>query len=571
MNSLTSLAPGRFQTPGRPTPRFLRPRPWKSAVVSLLGSLLSFASAGESVKVSWKANPERDINAYEIHYGTVSGTYTRTVRVGGGARATKVDSLAPGTRYYFALVAVNTAGLKSVPSEEASFRTAGSGNRPPNGWILDPATGGTIRAGDSVSFSANAADPDGDKISVRWDFGTGSGVSPSTSLRTGAVRFNQPGTFVVKLQVTDQHGLSDPTPASRLIRVLPAELALIPRSGWALRYVNSEESNGFAAARAFDGDPSTFWHTSFRISNSPPPHELQIQLDTARDIGGFRYLPRQDAFSVGDIASYRFYVSMDGANWGPPVASGSFGDGKAEKEVRFPPKKGRFIRFVSLGDGGVSIHSNVAELNLLAAPAANRPPVAKGGSVKTPKNKAVAITLKGSDPDGNPLHYRVLGKPKNGTLQGIAPALTYRPKRGFQGADKIRYRVSDGSAVSKVVTIKIRVTAKKKAKNNNKNKNGGNKKSALAGDGKSTRGELSHQVSVARIDGARYRVLTIRKADLPAGRRPVVQVSSDLVHWSRGPRHTTVLRDDRSILKVRDNTPLAPGRKRHIRLKLLSR
>ena len=55
------------------------------------------------------------------------------------------------------------------------------------------------------------------------------------------------------------------------------------------------------------------------------------------------------------------------------------------------------------------------------------------------------------------------------------------------------------------------------------------------------------------------------------GRRPLVQVSSDRLDWFSGKRHTTVLRDDQKVLRVRDNTPFTATRKRHIRLKQISR
>ena len=67
------------------------------------------------------------------------------------------------------------------------------------------------------------------------------------------------------------------------------------------------------------------------------------------------------------------------------------------------------------------------------------------------------------------------------------------------------------------------------------------------------------------IDGKKYLTLTIDKtAGVPAG---TVQVSSDLVEWLSGKKHTTILVDDATTLKIRDNTPVTGGVKRYIRLK----
>jgi len=69
------------------------------------------------------------------------------------------------------------------------------------------------------------------------------------------------------------------------------------------------------------------------------------------------------------------------------------------------------------------------------------------------------------------------------------------------------------------------------------------------------------------VNGKKYRVVTITKPAVPTGRKIVVQVSPDLTQWFSGKKHTTVLVDDATTLKVRDNTPVKPGAKRYIRVK----
>ncbi|MES2660682.1 MAG: choice-of-anchor D domain-containing protein [Verrucomicrobiota bacterium] len=72
---------------------------------------------------------------------------------------------------------------------------------------------------------------------------------------------------------------------------------------------------------------------------------------------------------------------------------------------------------------------------------------------------------------------------------------------------------------------------------------------------------------IAVIDGLKYRTLTITRTPGTTVQLRDIQVSSDLVAWSSGANHTTVLRDTATTLTVRDNTPLTPETKRHIRLK----
>jgi hypothetical protein len=66
--------------------------------------------------------------------------------------------------------------------------------------------------------------------------------------------------------------------------------------------------------------------------------------------------------------------------------------------------------------------------------------------------------------------------------------------------------------------------------------------------------------------GLKYRAIVVTKAPGTAQLRRIVQVSSNLIDWYSGKNHTTVLRNTPALLKVRDNTPVTPGTKRHIRL-----
>jgi len=96
----------------------------------------------------------------------------------------------------------------------------------------------------------------------------------------------------------------------------------------------------------------------------PPPHEIQVDLAATYSVAGFRYLPR---IGHGHIGQYEFYVSLDGTNWGTPVATGSFPDTLAEKEVLFPPKTGRYIRFRALTNAVGQPWTTIAELNVYQA------------------------------------------------------------------------------------------------------------------------------------------------------------------------------------------------------------
>ena len=86
---------------------------------------------------------------------------------------------------------------------------------------------------------------------------------------------------------------------------------------------------------AIDGNPNTFWHTQWLGSSPVHPHQIIVDMGSAQEVGGFRYLPRPGGGN-GTIAAYKFYVSNDGTNWGVPVAQGTFANNGNEKTVNLP-------------------------------------------------------------------------------------------------------------------------------------------------------------------------------------------------------------------------------------------
>ncbi len=133
------------------------------------------------------------------------------------------------------------------------------------------------------------------------------------------------------------------------------------------RITAHSEHPGYGAALAIDGDPDTFWHTSYENGEVPYPHRLTIDLGKSVALSGFKYLPRQDMRN-GWFTDYEFYVSEDGDDWGSPVSRGSFAIDDMEKVVRFDkPVRGRFVRLVAVEGVNGNPWAAVAELDVLLA------------------------------------------------------------------------------------------------------------------------------------------------------------------------------------------------------------
>ncbi|MGQ9478352.1 MAG: Ig-like domain-containing protein, partial [Candidatus Bipolaricaulia bacterium] len=84
-------------------------------------------------------------------------------------------------------------------------------------------------------------------------------------------------------------------------------------------------------------------------------------------------------------------------------------------------------------------------------------PQAPGLSISTDEDTSLEMTLRGSDPDDDPLQYIIISGPTHGSLSGTAPNMTYTPDPNYYGADSFTYKVSDTVLESAVATVTITV------------------------------------------------------------------------------------------------------------------
>jgi uncharacterized delta-60 repeat protein len=104
-----------------------------------------------------------------------------------------------------------------------------------------------------------------------------------------------------------------------------------------------------------------------------------------------------------------------------------------------------------------TVDSAPATVSISIAPV-NDPPVAAGQTITTPEDTPVAVTLAGTDVEGDTLVYRVVTQPEHGTLAGTPPALTYTPAADYHGPDAFAFVANDGVADSAPAMVAISVT-----------------------------------------------------------------------------------------------------------------
>lgn len=93
------------------------------------------------------------------------------------------------------------------------------------------------------------------------------------------------------------------------LELLDADGKPLSHEGWTIAYVDSEEraKEDGTAENAIDGQTANFWHTEWSDKKPGHPHRLILDLGQTREVGGFRYTPRQGQ-GGGRIRDYKVYI-----------------------------------------------------------------------------------------------------------------------------------------------------------------------------------------------------------------------------------------------------------------------
>lgn len=112
--------------------------------------------------------------------------------------------------------------------------------------------------------------------------------------------------------------------------------------------------------------------------------------------------------------------------------------------------------FTFVADDG-ELESAPAQVRIRVMRLENRPPEVESFSVDTDQEQSVTFSLRGIDPDGDPLTWQILSEPEHGQWARQGAEVTYAPDAGFHGEDRLVYRASDGLLVSAPGEVTLRV------------------------------------------------------------------------------------------------------------------
>jgi ribosomal protein S30 len=111
--------------------------------------------------------------------------------------------------------------------------------------------------------------------------------------------------------------------------------------------------------------------------------------------------------------------------------------------------------FTFTADDGSSTGTGTVSITVTPV---NDAPGADDQSLTLPEDGSRAITLTGSDIDGDALTYGIASSPSHGTLTGSGADRTYTPDANYHGPDSFTFGVDDGNGGSDTATVAITVT-----------------------------------------------------------------------------------------------------------------
>jgi hypothetical protein len=125
---------------------------------------------------------------------------------------------------------------------------------------------------------------------------------------------------------------------------------------------------------------------------------------------------------------------------------------KYDNSSNTPNTTARVIN-VKVNDGGLDSNEPHSTVSVTAH---NDPPTATDQSVSTNEDTALAVTLSGTDPEGDTLTFSY-SQPAHGSVTGLAPGVTYTPNPDYCGPDSFDFTVDDGNGGTDTGTISITV------------------------------------------------------------------------------------------------------------------
>lgn len=277
--------------------------------------------------------------------------------------------------------------------------------------------------------------------------------------------------------------------------------------------------------------------------------------------------------SISAGAHHSLFVKTDGTVWAAGLNSfGQFGNGTTVGS--YTP-----VQVMKLTPGVPEITVVKGKLNLISGKSS-----ITWGKVKKGSNNTVTLTIRnaGTAPlnlmtaslHGTKVrHFSITAKPASSLAPGKTTTLriTFRPKSIGSQATTLRITSNDANENPFEIRLSGEGTGISKASV---------PRPQLAVYGSRVNGVFSpiskrfhirEWISSLQVDGASYRIITVEKSKESETLSPLVEVSSDLINWYSGSKHTAILAENPQVIRIRDRTAIPKSGNRYIRVRWIQK
>jgi hypothetical protein len=472
-------------------------RQLRSILGMIVAILTLFPSPGfaTSLRVSWIANSEADLEGYKVYYGVQSGTYYPAVDVG-NVTSYQIDNVQNGTTYYIRVTAHDNSQNESGPSPEQSVSIPVPDTTPPTGNVAIN-SGAATTTSSAVTLTLSASDAGGLVTGMRL---SNDGVTYSSEV---AYATSYPwtltsgyGTKTVYVLFKDSSGNSMTSPATDTIQFVnpcpvanaganqnvPPQRVILDGSAsydpgnLSLQYGWTQVSGPVqviietptSSVASFMGIKAGLYRFKLTCSNGSCTNTATVDVTIQNvapsvNAGGNMTINAGTQITLHatgqdpneDSLTYQWTKVS-----GPSVTIPSM----AQQDITFTPTNAGLYTFSVQCYDGVN-YSATSQVNVTVN-AVNHAPTANAGPNQD-VNVGSTVTLNGTgstDPDGDSLSYSWIQSsgPVQITLNG---ATTAQPKFAADtvGTYQFNLTVNDGKVNSTPSSVTIRVVAQNNA------------------------------------------------------------------------------------------------------------
>jgi len=445
-----------------------------------------------NVTLDWNANTEDDLGGYRIFYREEGQSYNYNSPAYEGTETTCIISdLGDNITYYFVVRAFDTSDNESADSAEACYLP----NRPP---ALDSIGAKTVNENQSLTFTINASDPDGNALAyTAGNLPTGASFNANQHSFTWTPGYGASGNYNVTFTVTDNGSPAQSDSEQVTITVGDVNRPPVLNSIGA-KTVNENESLTFTiTASNPDGDTLTYsagnlpigagfdtnqqkfsWTPGYGASGnytvtftvtdngSPAQSDSEQVTITVGDVNRPPVLNTIGAKTVNENASLAFTINAsdpDGdaltytASNLPAGASFNANQHSFTWTPGYGASGNYNVTFI-VTDNGSPAQSDSEQVTITVGDV-NRPPVLNSIGAKTVnENESLAFTINASDPDGDTLTYMVVNLPTGASFDDNQQMFSWTPDDGTSGSYTVTFTVTDDGASTQSDSEEITIT-----------------------------------------------------------------------------------------------------------------